>query len=453
MLRLLVALLLVASLGVAQTKATQRKTPAKKAEATSAEPGTWPIETMKVEGNRRGTERDTLALTGLKIGQRAGKAEFEAARVRLLASGAYDTVGFRYTPAPDGKGYAVIFEVAEMTQVYPYQFEDLAVNAAELRSYLKKKIIIFSERIPATKVVLDEYIKAIEEFQAAKGKPEKVITRVVMSGGPDNLTIVFRPATPPPVVAEVRFTGNQLIATSMLRNTLGGVAVGVVYREATLRELLDTSIRPLYDARGRIRVAFPTLKVEKAKDVNGVVVTVEVNEGASYTLHDVEIQGSGIASGTLYKAANFKVDDVANFDEINAGLERIYQRVRRGGYMQVHSKVERKINDPKKTVNLVIRIEPGPQYLFGRLTIEGLDLHGEAAMKKLWATKPGEPFDADYPDSFLAQVREAGYFDNLGSTKHVLKVDEPTHTVDVTLVFAGEARPNREGGRPRRRSP
>ena len=50
-------------------------------------------------------------------------------------------------------------------------------------------------------------------------------------------------------------------------------------------------------------------------------------------------------------------------------------------------------------------------------------------------------------------MREAGYFDNLGSTKHVVKVDEQTHTVDVTLVFAGEARPSREGGRPRRRSP
>jgi outer membrane protein assembly factor BamA len=452
MLRLLVALLLLASFGAAQPQATPRKTPARKAAAVSSEPGSWPIETMHVKGNRLFTERDTLALSGLKIGQRVGKADFETARVRMLASGAFDTVGFNYAPAPDGKGYAVVFEVAEITQVYPYQFEDLEANAAELRSYLKKKIILFGEQIPATKMVLDEYIKAIEEYLAAKGHPEKVTSRVIMSS-PEKLTIVFRPAITPPVVADVRFTGNQVIGSRTLRNALAGVAVGVVYREATLRELLDTSVRPLYEAHGHIRVAFSTLQTEKAKDVNGVVVIVGVNEGDRYNLGDIDIQGSSVTAGSLYKAANFKVGDVANFDEINAGLDRIYKEIRRKGYMQVRSTVERKINEPKKTVNLVIHIEPGTQYQFGSLTIEGLDLHGEAAMKKLWATKPGDPFNADYPEYFLSQVREAGYFENLGRTRPVVKVDEQTHTVDVTLIFQGEERPGRDGERPRHRAP
>ena len=85
--------------------------------------------------------------------------------------------------------------------------------------------------------------------------------------------------------------------------------------------------------------------------------------------------------------------------------------------------------------NVIIRITEGPQFNFGHLTIEGLDLNAEAAMKKLWGLKEGKPFDTDYPDFFLGRVREDGYFENLHNTKAVVKVDEPTRVVDVTLQF------------------
>jgi len=46
--------------------------------------------------------------------------------------------------------------------------------------------------------------------------------------------------------------------------------------------MLDASIRPIYDARGRVRVSFPKIETEKAKDVEGLIVTVTVDEGDSY---------------------------------------------------------------------------------------------------------------------------------------------------------------------------
>jgi len=70
--------------------------------------------------------------------------------------------------------------------------------------------------------------------------------------------------------------------------------------------------------------------------------------------------------------------------------------------------VERHIDDKKKVVDLTIRPELGPQFLFGTLAIEGLDLHGEAAVKKAWGIKEGKPFDGDYPDYFLQQILRAG---------------------------------------------
>jgi hypothetical protein len=71
----------------------------------------------------------------------------------------------------------------------------------------------------------------------------------------------------------------------------------------------------------------------------------------------------------------------------------------------------------------------------GKLTVQGLDLDGEAEIRRLWAIKPGAPFDAEYPDLFLTTIREDGLFDHLGKTKAETKIDEASRTVEVTLVF------------------
>ena len=66
---------------------------------------------------------------------------------------------------------------------------------------------------------------------------------------------MFRPPGERARVAEVHFTGNQAIPTSQLANRLADVAIGAAYTDPALRLLLDTSIRPLYEARGLIRVS------------------------------------------------------------------------------------------------------------------------------------------------------------------------------------------------------
>ncbi len=53
----------------------------------------------------------------------------------------------------------------------------------------------------------------------------------------------------------------------------------------------------------------------------------------------------------------------------------------------------------------------------------------------MWNLKDGKPFNPEYPDRFLASVREQGIFDRLGKTKADTKVNEKNHVVDVTLTF------------------
>jgi outer membrane protein insertion porin family len=397
----------------------------------------WPIERLEVEGNQNYSAEQILAVSGLAIGQMAGQAEFEAAQQRLETTGLFETVGYKFGPSAGSNGYAATFQVLEVEPVYPVRFADLGVPDADATQWLKARNPLFGGKLPATRAVLDRFARSLQELAAGRNLQEKVIAKLEPVGG-DQFIIVFRPNRPEAAVAEIDFEGNQVVPINVLRDAISGVAVGAAYSEPSFRELLKNAVKPVYDARGRIRVAFPKISTEKAKDVEGIVVHVTVEEGPSFELGEVKLENkSDVKTEDLLKAGNFKKGDLANFDEINQGVERIRKRLRRDGYMRVNATVDRAIHDEKKNVDLVVRIDEGARFTFGKLAVQGLDLEGEPAIRKLWAMKEGKPFNPEYPDYFLGQVKERGLFDNLGDAKASVNVNEKTRTVDVTLNFRG----------------
>ena len=402
--------------------------------APAPAPDRWPIEELAVSGNSRYPADRILAASGLKKGDVVGKQDLEAAQKRLMDSGAFSGVGFSYGPAASKKGYRVQFEVIEAPFVYPFRFERLDAPEAELIEVLKRSDPLFADRIPATQPALNRYVRAIEAHLASKGKAEPV-SATVAAGESGELMVVFSPAAPPPAVAEVRFRGNTAIPEAKLQSVIAAVAIGIPYTEKRFRELLEANIRPLYEALGRIRVSFPTLTAEQAQDVKGVVVTVEVSEGEIYQLGAVRFQAQGFPEEQLAAAAGLKSGEAADFSAVGAGLDRLRRRLARSGYLKPEVEVERNISDAERKVDLIVRVRPGPQYTFGKLSIQGLDLIGEAEVRRLWALKTGAPFDAEYPDYFLQRVREDGVFDNLGKTRAEAQVNEANLTVDVTLHF------------------
>ncbi len=416
----------------AQTTRKRRPVPASKPAPAPEAP--WPIEEVRVEGHRIYALEPILAATALQPGQPGDQPLFEAARDRLIATGAFASVGFRYEPASNGRGYLVTFEVAEIEQIYPFRFDNLPLADAALREFLRRAEPLFTDKIPGSRPLLDRWARRIEEFLAQSNHAEKVIARL-SADRPDELYVLFHPAAAPPVVAEVRFRNHQVIPATVLQNAIAGVAIGSTYTEARFRQLLETSIRPLYEARGRIGVAFPKVETERATDVKGLVVTVHVEEGPGYDFGDVVVDGTQTLDRELGRLTNLQSGDVASFEKVAAALDRIRERLRAGGYMGVSISVERRLDQAKRKVDLLIHVLPGSQYTFGKLAIEGLDIHAEAAVKKMWGLDAGKPFNSGYPDHFLARIREEGIFENLGKTASRIQVNDRDLTVDVTLVF------------------
>jgi outer membrane protein insertion porin family len=437
---LLVALLATAAAFGQTRPASSKNSPAPKSAPAPAAPVAtkWPIVSLAVEGNRHFTPQQVLAVAGLKIGQLAGKEEFDAARDRLVACGYFEMVAYRFEPAQNQEGEKGTFQVTEVDALYSVRFEGLGVPAAELEAALRARDPLFSmAALPPTKPMLDRYLAWVQEFVAGKGSGEKIAARVEPAGN-DKLEIVFRPARNLPVVAQVTFEGNRVLPQNVLRDAISGVAVGVPYTPERFQELLNTAVRPRYEARGRLRVKFTNVRTEPATDVQGLHVFVTVDEGVSYQLAKLEIAGqTPVRPETLLKVGDIPTGDVANFDRITDGMERMRQALARAGYLEAKLDPQRTVDDAKKAVDVAVHVEPGPQFLMGKLTITGLDLDGEAEIRRIWTIKEGKPYNPDYPEIFLKGVRDQGLFDNLGETKPEVQINDQNHTVDVTLKFAG----------------
>jgi len=432
-----ILVLLAAALAAsAQTPKAKKSAPVK-AVPEAVKPAEFPLESLKVTGNKAFTEAQILKVAGLKLGAPVNKQGFDQARDRLAATGAFLDIQMSYAPAPSNLGYAGVIHVEEASDVYPVRIEDLPVPAAKLLAHMKAVDPLYGERIPATKEFLARWVAELDKAVKAEAPNwnDHVDGRLTA-----DLEVLFRPGTRRPSIAEVRFVNNSVLPATTLQNALNAVAIGIVYTEPTLRTMLDTAIKPLYDARGRIRTTFPKVEIEKHKNSDGVVPVITVNEGPSYAIAGVHLTGTDKPTKKLLEKFDIKTGDIANFDRIKEGQIRIEDEFRTQGYLNVSSKAERSIDDQKHTVDVTVALTPGPQFVFGKLSIKGLDLLTEPQIRKAWNLASGKPFNPEYPDKFIKYLKDEGIFENLANdTRAEKEVNDKAHVVDVTLYFKGAA--------------
>jgi outer membrane protein insertion porin family len=397
----------------------------------AAQNRTFPVDSIAIEGNRILTAAAIVRATGLKVGDPGDSNAFDAARDRLLASGYFETVAYRYKPAA-AAGYQITFEIKEMAALYPIRVEALAVSTADVNAYLKSKDPLFIGRMPGTKPAIDRTAREIELMLDGK---QEVAGRVVATA-PEQFEIEFTPRRGLPVVATVVFEGSKAISAVDLRNKIAEVAFGQPFTDAGFRVFLDNQVRPTYEAKGYMRVKFTKITTAPSEKFQGLDVRVELEEGPQYKMSGVTVRGGEPSEYPhILKLAKLPKMTIADFDQIRDGTTRVKEGMHHEGYLDADVNVDKDINDAEKTVAAVLVLEPGPLYTFRTLTVKGLGLDGEAAIRKMWSVKTGDPFPQEYPNYFLSKVKEEALFDNMGDMKADPDIDRKAHVVDVTLDF------------------
>ncbi len=427
--------LLLASVASAQTPKAKPRPRAPAAKQVAADE-TFALRSLRVEGLKRFTFDQVAPVLGLAVEQQVRMADIEKARDRLLATGCFEGVGWRYEILPP-RSLEVVLEVTEPGQFLPWMLDRVPVSKEEFEARARKEFPLMRDTLPPSDLVLERLARVLGQAAAEKGVSGPMGGRVTLVGK-DQLTIVLGPKAPPPNVAGVRFVNTKAVRADYLQKEMVQLAIGTPFFEPNFRFLLENQIRPVYDSVGRLKASWKKISAAPAEGVFGVVVTVEVDEGPVFKLEKIHVRGTPFSDEEIQEIGQFRIGETAGMSEIGKGILRILDHLKEKGHMKASCRASRRLWEDRQAVELFVDVDPGPVYAMGRLRIQGLDVTSEPAIRKLWAIKPGEPYRGGYAALFAQRIREMDLFDFLSEIRQEEKVDEKSQSVDVLLVFVGE---------------
>jgi len=393
-----------------------------------------PVMEIHVAGNVRLTAAAVIAASGLRKGQMATHAELDAAAQKLADTGFFASVSYRYDPKTAGgvTGYALTFQVSEQPALTPVELDIPGLDAERLWQQLKSADGLIDRQMPNNDRASAYYKRAIEAVLRKSNYTEEIVMKAEADLSTGKMTVICRPARLPRIAA-MHFEGNAAIADGALQAAMAKVAMGQDYTERDFRRMLELNVRPLYEERGHLTVAFPRVGMARADDA-AVTVTAAIDEGPQWRLGKVLLTGEALPLAEMHDAARFAYGAPANWKQFMATVRDMEQVLRRDGYMTLSSKPVRAFHESTQVVDVTVEVKKGPQFLFGELHIEGLDAATQHRLAGLWQLPSGAPMNQPYIDEFVHSALPAlrGKFRTCNRELHFHK---DANVVDVTLTF------------------
>jgi outer membrane protein assembly factor BamA len=171
------------------------------------------------------------------------------------------------------------------------------------------------------------------------------------------------------------------------------LVVGEGYSRRFLGRVVVKNLLPIYEEKGYLTATFPAIHTTGDAAMNA---TVTVNEGPLWRLGNIDLQGDALPSAEMLQAGKFATGAVANWKEILASVDRMIPVLTRDGYLRMHARPERVYHDSTHVVDLLIKVNKGPQFTFGALQITGLDPTAQQHVMSMWKLPAGAPMNELY---------------------------------------------------------
>lgn len=432
----------ISLIGLTQTSAgaqAETQTPAAASDPKPPQPSpvktspAYPLREIRITGNENFSRERIIAVLGLEIGQPVTEADFRKATRKLDAAGVFHSIQYRF--GPRGDGYSVTFTVEEIADLFSVRLEGFGVPAGTLHALLQEQIPLYAPKVPPTGAMARRIGNVLQTYWTQQGKESKVGGQIrALANG--QFEMVYQPEEAIQNIAFTRFENTTVIPPLELQQKFNNIAMGIPYSEYRLRELLKFNVAPLFAERGYLDVKFCPCRTEPDTETLGLVVTIHVEEGEEYKFGKIQLPETGVVEPEkLRKLITFSSGETANMGLVEAAVIELGDQFKANGYIKVRTESSQAVDRETKTVDIALRVAPGALYRFQRLQIKGIDPIGEAAVRKRWGLKVGDPFKLSYPAVFLNRIRQEHMFDNLTKTNWRINENDADHTVEVELIF------------------
>jgi outer membrane protein insertion porin family len=399
---------------------------------------------VKVTGSVKFPEAQIAAASGLTIGDAVSKDDIQAAANRLADLGPFTNVRYRFTST--GDTVSVEFTLADAPTV-PVLFDNFTLfSDEELTQALKDAVGLFDGTAPEQGFILDSLTEALQQFLAKHGIQAAVERTYLAGPGESGMIQRFEiKGVAGLKVTAVQF-GDPLATESRKLVEPARDLIGKPFSRFAVGVFAGEHVRPLYLARGNLRVQFGTPQARFTGNPNqplpdNVIVFLPITPGPIYRWGGVTWNGNTVfIPQALVDFLGFAPDEVADGLKVEAGWERVRKEYGKHGYLDAAIYAEPLLDDSAARVRYRARISEGVQYRMGQLVITGLSLTAERLLIAAWRIPAGEVFDNSNFEEFLAnQVKNKKLFGehivHFQRVGDLLQTNPQKKSVDVLLDF------------------
>jgi len=412
--------------------------------AQGPEPANAPLREVHVEGEKRLTEAQVIAITGLVPGAQIGRDDLQAAADKLVQSGLFAKVSYNFQTKL--ASVLVTYHVEESPRI-PVYFDNIPwFTDSALGDAIRSKLPFFDGTLPEAGAAVDQAADAVKELLSSRGVQGSLEHTVIANpNGEGNVQEIHIEGVALQI-AKLEFGDPALLNSTAVQQHLSQV-IGKPYSRLTIDLFLSEAIKPIYLQQGCLRAKLGPPEVRLTGDRNQkppllIPVYVPVAPGEVYRWKEVRWSGNTLVSEfTLSSLLGLKRGDIADGMQVEAGWDRAREEYAHRGYLEPKLDPVPSYDDQAHTVSYAVSIQEGPQYHFGKMILTGISPAAERKVRAAWPIAAGEIFDKAKFEELLRKLQTRQeqvfgelpvHYDNVG---HWLQTDASKNTVDVLLDF------------------
>ncbi len=393
------------------------------------------VEDIEVKGLQRVALGAALTHIPFNVGDQLNQFRISQSIKALYKSGHFNDISVYRD------GNRVIYRVRERETISDITFEGNSdLKDEQLTESLDGSNIRVGETLDRT--VISGIEMGLEDFYHSVGKYNADVTTTIthLPRNRVNLEFTFSEGDAA-AIKQINLVGNEVFTDAQVLDkielTFGSPWWDFMaqdrYQKQTLQGDMET-INSYYLDRGYLRFKVDSTQVSMTPDKQSVYIALNVTEGETYTISEVDFIGDMAGFEQTIRAINpLQVDNLYNGAEVTYTEEVISKFLGRYGYAYPKVTTIPDINDEDHTVKLSISIDPGKRIYVNKVNFSGNNVTADRVLRRELRQMEGAWLSNNLVEHSKARLSRLPYMETVEFETNQISGEEDSVNIDFTV--------------------
>jgi len=393
------------------------------------------VEDIEVKGLQRVALGAALTHIPFNVGDNLNKFRISQSIKSLYKSGHFNDIRVYRD------GNRIIYRVRERETISEITFDGNSdLKDEQLVESLDGSNIRVGETLDRT--VISGIEMGLEDFYHSVGKYNADVTTTITHLPRNRVNLEFKfTEGDAAAIKQINIIGNEVFTDAQVLDkielTFGSPWWDFMaqdrYQKQTLQGDIET-INSYYLDRGYLRFKIDSTQVSMTPDKQSVYIALNVNEGETYSISEVDFIGDMAGFEKTIRAINpLQVDRLYNGAEVTYTEEVISKFLGRFGYAYPKVTTIPDIDDETHTVKLSISIDPGKRIYVNRINFSGNNVTADRVLRRELRQMEGAWLSNSLVEHSKSRLSRLPYMETVEFETHQIAGEDDLVDVDFTV--------------------